>query len=295
MSWFRVDLEVSADDADAVTDRLQELGAVSMTIRGAGQDGDLVVEPAPGETPLWRRNRVLALFPLDTDLTRLRRALGVCLDTDTLASLDIGFVDEENWLQAWRAHAVEHLFGGRLWVAPRDAVLPVGATVLRLDPGLAFGTGGQPTTRLCLEWLARWPLEGLRVMDYGCGSGILAIAACLLGAREVYAIDHDPQALLATRENAAYNGVGETHLAVLGPDELAEPIECDVVVANILANPLVELAPRLVAMTRRGGKLILSGLLPEQAADVMAAYQDVTFDASVRDGTWIRLVGTRNL
>jgi len=293
MSWFRVILEVPADDVDTITDRLQELGAVSVAIGATGQDDDLVVEPAPGATPLWRHNRLQALFPLDTDLTQLNDQLRICLDTDALASFDVGFVDEEDWLHAWRAHAVQHLFGGRLWIVPKDAQVPADATVLRLEPGLAFGTGGHPTTRLCLEWLAGWPLEGLRIMDYGCGSGILSIAACLLGAREAYAIDHDPQALLATRENASYNGVGDAQLKVLGPDELTGQMEFDVVLANILANPLIELAPELVAMTRPGGKLILSGLLAEQARRVIAAYPDVTFEASVREGTWIRLVGTR--
>ena len=256
MSWFKVVLEISTDDADTVTDRLEQLGAVSVTISSTGKDNDLVVEPAPGKTPLWRHNHLQALFPLDMDLTRLTSSLENFLDSNAMASIDVGFVDDEDCLQTWRAHAVQHLFGGRLWIAPKDAELPADATVLRLEPGLAFGTGGHPTTRLCLEWLTRWPLEGLRVLDYGCGSGILAIAACLLGAREVVAIDHDPQALLATRDNATYNGVGDDRLAVFGPDELRQPDECDVVLANILANPLIELAPKLAALTRPGGKLI---------------------------------------
>ena len=293
MSWFSVVLDVSADDADVVVDRLQELGAVSVTISGAGQGGDLVIEPAPGETPLWRRNHLQALFPLDADLTRLSNALGRCVDADAMASLDVGFVDDDDWLQVWRSHAVQHLFGGRLWVAPKDAEVAEGSIVLRLEPGLAFGTGGHETTRLCLEWLAGWPLEGLTIMDYGCGSGILSIAACLLGAREAYGIDHDPQALLATRENATYNGVSDSRLSVLAPDELKEPFECDVVLANILANPLIELADKLVAMLRPGGKLVLSGLLADQVRSVMAAYPDIRFDESVQEGAWIRLVGTR--
>ncbi|MCZ6641670.1 MAG: 50S ribosomal protein L11 methyltransferase [Gammaproteobacteria bacterium] len=293
MSWISVALDVSAAEAQTAADRLQELGAASVTISGSGQDDDLVVEPAPGETPLWRRNHLQALFPLDTDLTQLRDALKTCLDTDTMASLDVGFINDDDWVQAWRSHAVQHLFGGRLWIAPKDAEMPDDVTVLRLEPGLAFGTGGHETTRLCLEWLTGWQLEGLTIMDYGCGSGILSIAACLLGARVAYAIDHDPQALRATRENATYNGVSETRLLVLDAEALEVPLECDVVLANILANPLIELAGKLVSMTRPGGKLVLSGLLAEQARSVIAAYPDVTFDESVQEGVWIRLVGTR--
>ena len=293
MSWFRVSLEVAADDVDGVTDLLGELGAVSVTVRSVGEDEDLVVEPPPGQMPLWRRNRLLALFPLESNLTKLSRSLDDRLDAHSRASLDVGFVDDEDWLQAWRAHAVQHLFGDRLWVAPKDAHIPAGAIVLRLEPGLAFGTGGHPTTHLCLEWLAGQQVEGLQIMDYGCGSGILCIAACVLGAGRAYAFDHDPQALLATRDNATYNGIGAEQLTVQGPEEPSEQVECDVVLANILANPLIELAPRLTAMIRPGGKLVLSGLLVEQAGSVMAAYPDVTFEEPVRKETWIRLVGTK--
>jgi ribosomal protein L11 methyltransferase len=214
---------------------------------------------------------------------------------------DVEIVDDADWHERWRVHAVRQLFGGRLWVLPRDEPVPdspgvpAQGPVLRLDPGLAFGSGAHPTTRLCLQGLAALELAGLRVLDFGCGSGILALAACLLGAREVVAIDHDPQALAATRDNAAFNGIDAGRLLVGDLDALGaqgwdrEPF--DVIVANILANPLVDLAPRLTTLLRPGGTLMLSGLLAGQEAPIRAAYPRVEFAAAVADQEWIRLDG----
>jgi len=208
---------------------------------------------------------------------------------------------------------VEACFGQRLWVASRDAKLNAALpnqAVLRLDPGLAFGTGAHPTTRLCLEWLARSPLRDQRVLDFGCGSGILAIAAALLGARPVVAVDHDPQAIIATMENAAYNQVMD-HLQALSPEAAPANQEFDLVLANILANPLVALAPRLSAQTRSGGTLVLAGLLRDQVTIVEDAYPDFEFlrsehsnsdDSAAKNDAasaervsedWVRLVGRK--
>lgn len=291
--WLQLSIEVVAPQAEGFCDRLDELGAVAVTFSGAGADE--VLEPSPGEQPLWERVRLEALFDTEVDLGSVRRQL----EADGARLLDIEIVEDSDWQERWRAYAVRQLFAGRLWVLPRDEPVPDGASgipVLRLDPGLAFGSGSHPTTRLCLERLAALPLVGKRVLDFGCGSGILALAACLLGAREVVAIDHDPQALAATRENAEFNAVADSVLRVGDTAALYadghDRAPFDVVVANILANPLVELAPLLGGLVAPGGLLLLSGLLAEQEQLIRDAYPGVHFDPAARDEDWIRLDGT---
>ena len=295
MSWLQLDLDVVAAQADDIGDLLLDLGAVSVTV-SPGSPGlqDAVLEPAPGTTPMWPTSRLSALLPLNADVAAVRATLAA-LDLDPIAdpNLQVSFVDDADWLNRWRDHAVEHCFAGRLWVIPRDAELPDGLS-LKLDPGLAFGTGGHPTTRLCLEWLAARDVTGLRVLDFGCGSGILALAACVLGAEQVVAVDHDPQALLATRENAAYNQVTDAQLVVQEPGDLSVGAGFDVVVANILANPLLELAPEFMRLLRPGGMLVLSGLLVDQADQTVAGYPEVRFDAPVQEGEWLRLSGIKH-
>jgi ribosomal protein L11 methyltransferase len=309
VSWLKLDLDVAAADAERVSDLLLELGAVSVTMSAASQDS--VIEPAPGATPLWRRNQLSALLPLDADLAAVREGLlahlgahlgaqgGAQGDAHPDARIEVGFVEDDDWLARWRDHAIEHCFADRLWVVPRDAT-PPSLPALRLDPGLAFGTGGHPTTRLCLEWLAAQRLDGLRVLDFGCGSGILALAACVLGAGQVVAVDHDPQALLATRENAAYNQISGGQLIVQEPAELAGDGNFDVVVANILVNPLLELASLITALLRPGAMLVLSGLLANQAEQIRAGYPGVRFDGEElgeelgeENGDWLRLSGVK--
>ncbi|MEZ5560700.1 MAG: 50S ribosomal protein L11 methyltransferase [Pseudomonadales bacterium] len=291
MAWLRVSVAVDGADGDRVSDLLQALGALSVTADAAGADE--LLEPAPGTTPLWRTVRLQALFDVERplgDITEALRAAGHAL-------ADVDFVDDADWMDSWRAHAVRRAFAGRLWLLPRDEPLPEaaqGGVVLRLDPGLAFGSGSHETTRLCLEWLAAVDLAGARLLDFGCGSGILAVAACLLGAARVVAVDHDPQALVATRDNAAYNSIEASRLEVLTAAELPEPATpFDVVIANILANPLIELAPRLTALVRPGGRLVLSGLLATQADAIRASYPQIRFEPVVQDGDWIRMDGVR--
>jgi ribosomal protein L11 methyltransferase len=288
VSWLKLDLDVAAADAEAVGDLLLALGAVSVSV--SASSADAVVEPAPGATPLWRRNRLSALLPLDADVAAVRNSLAEHVPD---ARFEVGFVGEDEKLEGWREYAVERCFGGRLWVLPRDARARSGPT-LRLDPGLAFGTGRHPTTRLCLEWLASRDLGGARLLDFGCGSGILALAACALGAGEVVAVDHDPQALLATRENAAYNHVTSEQLIVQEPTEIAVGGGFDVIVANILANPLLELAAEFVALLRPGASLVLSGILADQTDQVVDGYPGIRFDAPVQDGDWLRLSGVKH-
>jgi ribosomal protein L11 methyltransferase len=305
MAWFRLRFQVSQSQTDAAEALLERLEAVSVTLTDAGADP--ILEPDPGSTPRWDQCWVEALFALPADFEQIRAQV---LNAELgLRDLQADFLEDSDWINHWRQFAVEFCFAGRLWIVPKDAPLPAGAqdaVVLRLDPGLAFGSGSHPTTRLCLDWLARQSLQGQSMLDFGCGSGVLAIAGSLLGASRVVAIDHDPQALLATRENAAYNGVAETSLAVgtaaILPaetgDDSANESAFDLVVANILAAPLIELAPRIVRLLKPGARLVLSGLLLEQAALVSAAYPELKFAAPAieedqQGASWVRLEGRR--
>ncbi|NIP16425.1 MAG: 50S ribosomal protein L11 methyltransferase [Pseudomonadales bacterium] len=284
MTWLKLELNVDIDAADELSDRLLGLGAVSVSL--APFSDELLYEPAPGETPLWRRSRLSALFAAESDLEEARRVLAAHGDVEE------GFVEDQDWVDAWRSSAVAQCFGGRLWVVPRDAE-PRDGVILRLDPGLAFGTGAHPTTRLCLEWLASHDLTGQRLVDYGCGSGILGIAGALLGAAEVLAVDHDAQALLATRENARANGVEPGRLRVVSPEQVPDQDDYDVLVANILANPLMDLASRFTDLIRPGGMIVLSGLLAGQASDVVAGYPAFRFADPQADGDWVLLMGRK--
>lgn len=297
MPWLQLSVAVSRDGVEAVSQCLEDHGSQAVTLSAGGED--VLLEPDPGAQPLWDQVRLQALLPADADLRLLRSAL-LPLGARVL---DADFVAADDWQARWRAHAVRACFGGRLWLVPRDEPFEAPATeagadavVLRLDPGLAFGSGSHPTTRLCLAGLATMDLRGARVLDFGCGSGVLAVAACLLGARRVVAVDHDPQALFATRDNASYNSVEAAQLEVMDPETLrsgSDPMAFDVVVANILANPLVALAAQLTALTASGGRLILSGLLDGQEQMIRDAYPGIEFDAPVGEAEWIRLDGSR--
>lgn len=297
MSWFRLRFQVSASHSDAAEALLETLDAVSITLTDAASAP--ILEPDPGTTPVWEQCRVEALFALPADFEYIHRQIrGADL---VLQDLQADFLEDSDWVNHWRQYAVEFCFADRLWIAPKDAKLPdtaAASLVLRLDPGMAFGSGSHPTTRLCLEWLAGESLQGQRVLDFGCGSGVLAIAAALLGAARVVAVDHDPQALLATRENAAYNGVAQSVLAVGSAGLLQHEAPFDLIVANILAAPLIELAEQLYSSLKPGGRLVLSGLLLEQAQSVAAAYPQLVFaqpqvEADQQGANWVRLVGRR--
>jgi ribosomal protein L11 methyltransferase len=286
VAWLSVRLTVPAARIELLSDALLELGAESVALLDAADTP--VFEPAPGET----RADVDALFELDADLTAIRARLDAEFPLE-VDSLDVRFVEDADWSRTWRDHAPVRRFGERLWVAPRDAMVFAGdGVVLRLDPGLAFGTGGHATTALCLEWLATHRIDGWSVVDYGTGSGVLAIAALLLGADRVVAIDHDPQALVATRASATYNGVAAHRLTVSAPDELSTTPH-DLVLANILAGPLTTLAPTLMRWLKPGGRFVMSGLLTHQVDMVLAHYPDIRFESpQVRD-SWAMVEGTK--
>lgn len=290
MSWLQVSLAADAARAEAVSAVLESLGALAVTTAPCGTGP--VLEPAPGALPLADRNRITGLFEGAADGAALCAALSRALG-DAVGEPVVSVLEDADWEQAWRQRAVAREFGTGFWVLPGDAPEPAGArAVLRLEPGLAFGTGGHPTTALCLDWLAGQDLAGRTVIDYGCGSGILAIAAALLGARAVHAVDHDPQALAATRDNAARNGVASC-VRVAHASQLAD-VEADVLVANILANALHDLAPRFTALVRAGGELALSGILDEQAQALAQRYHDAfALVMPRRDRDWLLLCGRR--
>lgn len=250
-----------------------------------------VLEPAPGETPLWENTVVLGLFKDDADLAPVIASLKELLPDGSSAQFQHELIEDQDWVRVWLKDCPPLKFGERLWVVPHEKLNEVtdpAAIVIKLDPGLAFGTGTHPTTALCLEWLAGQNLQGQQVLDYGCGSGILAIGALKLGAASALGVDLDPQALTASRQNAHDNGV-DGQLRTMLPEEFV-PFPAGVLVANILANPLIQLAPLLASSIQRGGRLALAGLLERQAEDVRAAYAPwFDFDDDVvRDG-WTRI------
>jgi ribosomal protein L11 methyltransferase len=289
MPFLQLTLDIGRSAPEPCEDALFDLGALAVTLEDAADDP--VLEPAPGQTPLWPTVRLKALFPEDADRAWLAESLARRVPSRPEVQFEL--VVDRAWEREWLKDFRPMRFGRRLWVCPGG--MPADdpdAIRIELDPGLAFGTGTHPTTALCLEWLDGHDVAGRQVVDYGCGSGILAIAAARLGAATVHAMDIDPQALIATHDNAVRNGVRER--ITLAAEPGLEPGGADVLLANILAGPLVELAPRFAQAVRPGGALALSGLLADQAAAVTAAYRP-WFDiatAATRDG-WVLLAGRR--
>lgn len=291
MPWLQVELRVREAHVQAAEAALEGAGALAVTLRDAGDRP--VLEPGPGETPLWPDVIVSGLFPGNLKPAELERAVQAGWTLASAADIQVEWLEDRPWEREWERSFRPMRFGRRLRVIPPGTPRGRRADVdVRLSPGLAFGTGTHPTTALCLEWLDGLDLDGAVVVDYGCGSGILAVAAACLGARSVIATDNDPQALIATRENATANLVADRIRAV-PPEDLGE-VSADVVVANILANPLIELAPKLGNVTKSGGRLALSGILSDQVPAVAAAYASAfAVAAPAFKEDWARLEGTR--
>jgi ribosomal protein L11 methyltransferase len=290
MAWLQIVVQTSGDQVDTVSEAFNSMGALSVTVLDAGDEP--LLEPAPGETPLWSSVRLVALFSVDNDVALLRSALQTLLP-GLSADIQIEILEDQDWSNTWRDSFSAMRFGEHLWVCPvGEMPQQSDAVVVHLDPGMAFGTGTHATTAMCLRWLDAHLPTDQRVIDYGCGSGILAIAALKLSAAHVSAVDIDPQALLATQENARRNGCGEA-IKVLHPDEL-EAGKADLLIANILANPLIELAEDFSLRVKQGGQVVLTGILSEQAGSVQAAYQPAfDFAPPVGDEEWVLLAGTR--
>lgn len=291
MPWLQLILETDAEHAPALSDLLSEAGAAAVTLQDSADQP--LYEPPPGATPLWQATRVIGLFPAEEDTDALIAALTAAWAPQPLPALRVEQLEDRDWTREWMDKYKPMRFGTRLWIVPSWTTAPEPSAVnILLDPGLAFGTGTHPTTRLCLEWLDAHPQDDSQVIDYGCGSGILAIAALKLGAQHLWAVDNDPQALIATRDNAERNAVSERITTAL-PEQF-QPLLADLLIANILAGPLIELAPHFATLVKPGGDIVLSGILPEQAADVLAAYRPgFEMNAPVEHEGWVRLSGTR--
>lgn len=290
-SWTEIRLEASPGAGERLAEILESTGALSVTFEDAADDP--VLEPLPGEAPLWPHTAVVGLFESGADTGAVLEAVRQALGLASAPPARIRRLEARAWEEAWRQEFHPMRFGERLWVCPRDAIVPEGAVAVRMEPGLAFGTGTHPTTALCLEWLdAGGCPPGGRMIDYGCGSGILAIAAALLGAGAVQAVDIDPQALQSTRDNADANGVGVV-IEVTAPAALTPGADC--LVANILSGPLVQLAGRFAELVARGGLLAVSGILAAQAPEVARALEAAGFvveGEANRDG-WVRIDARR--
>jgi len=291
MPWQKLTLHLPSFSIEPLSDLLNEMGAVAITLEA--NTTEEIFEPPLNETPLWHQTTLNALFEVEIDLHGLLPILEEALHPEKLL-YQITQVADQDWQKLCQDTFQPVCFGARLWVYPSwHQPVDDDKPRLLLDPGLAFGTGSHPTTALCLEWLAHELKGGECVIDYGCGSGILALAALKLGACKVWAVDNDPQALEATLENAKRNQLNAPEIETVLPETLPS-IQADVLVANILANPLVDLAPHFASLVSLGGKIALSGILAEQAERVVAAYLPwFRFNAPTRSEQWVRLDGER--
>ena len=291
MPWHQFSVITDENTAPKLADYFSNLGAVSVTYMDA--EDEPVYEPGIGETKIWSNTQVIALFDLDAEPELIKNLVFQQFKNDGLLDWQHEAVADQEWERAWMEYYKPMKFAEKLWVCPTDQEQSEPGTVcLTLDPGLAFGTGTHPTTALCLEWLASHDLTGKTVIDYGCGSGILAVAAILLGAKVAYAVDIDPQAITATQSNALKNKVQDKIKCYL-PEQF-DPFQADIVLANILAKPLMDMSEPICALLVSGGQLVLSGILHEQAESVISAYQQsILFDPLVQKEDWIRLDGVR--
>lgn len=290
MPWLQLIIPTNDTEADQLSDALMDQGAVSVTLQDM-QDQP-VLEPELGTTPMWSQTRVVGLFDANEDLKAVIKNVEQQL-RKKIPDWKGEQLEDKDWVRAWMDNFKPMQFGEKLWVVPStfEPPQPEAANIL-LDPGLAFGTGTHPTTSMCLEWLDANPPTEKVIIDFGCGSGILAIGALLLGAKHAEAIDLDPQALIATRDNAEKNNVADKIKTYLPKDFPKQTTS--LLLANILASPLIELAPYFAELTAPQGKIVLSGILAEQAEQVLAAYQN-NFEIQIwkQHEDWVCLAGTR--
>lgn len=288
MAWHQLSVVTDEYTAPELSDFFSDLGAVSVTYSDA--EDEPVYEPVIDQTQIWSNTKVTALFELDADPDVLQTLVFNEFIGRPLRQWQNELIQDQAWERAWMDHFHPMQFGGKFWVCPSgQEVTETGQICMTLDPGLAFGTGTHPTTALCLEWLASHDLQNRVLIDYGCGSGILAVAGLLLGAKHAHGVDIDPQALTATQYNAEKNRVLERIDYCLPENLTVSP--ADIVVANILAKPLIDLSLSISGLVAPGGYLILSGILNEQAQSVSDAYKALGFklDDPVSQHDWCRL------
>ncbi|BFM49028.1 50S ribosomal protein L11 methyltransferase [Marinomonas sp. THO17] len=294
MPWLQIRIHTTPDHVSAFEDTLLECGAMVVTFEDIHDDP--IYEPELNTTPMWKNTKVTGLFEAEAKVDEIRPVVehkALAIGEEDI-DLKIEILEDKDWEREWMDNYHPIQFGERLWVCPswRDVPDP-SAVNLMLDPGLAFGTGTHPTTALCLKWLDSIDCQDKTIIDYGCGSGILGIAALLLGANKMVGIDIDPQAVEATQENASRNQIDPSRLEVKLPPYETD-LQADIVVANILAGPLAQLAPTIAALVKPGGQLALSGILANQAQEVIYAYQDWFSIENVTEcDEWVRIVGTK--
>lgn len=297
MKWLQIHITVEQAQVDFTETLLSSLGAVSVTLDDA-ENQDLL-EPLPGETPLWNKVIVTGIYAQeegeDIDVTALETFILTQLPTEPMRS---EFLEDQVWERSWMDYYEPIQIGEKYWIVPEWIEPPEADAVnIKLDPGLAFGTGNHASTFLCLQWLGKTDVKDKVVIDYGCGSGILGVAALLLGAKKVYATDIDPQAVLATKQNAELNGVLE-NLYVGLPEEFNAEFknqQADILVANILAGPLMSLAKEFSTLIKSEGEFALAGVIEEQVTDVSSIYSEFfdIVEVEKREETWCRISGSR--
>lgn len=294
MPWIQIKLNATDKNAEQIGDMLMEqTGALSITFLDAKDTP--VFEPLPGETRLWGETDILALYDAEADTNWIIEQAKASKLLEADFAYKVEQIEDKDWEREWMDNFHPMKFGERLWICPswRDIPEPDAVNVM-LDPGLAFGTGTHPTTSLCLEWLEGLDLEGKTVVDFGCGSGILAIAAIKLGAAKVIGIDIDPQAIIASEANAERNGVKD-QLELFLPQDQPENLVADVVVANILAGPLRDLSSVIKGLVKEGGELAMSGVLDTQAEDVANYYRDQFDIEPIKElQEWCRVSGKKH-
>ncbi|MBV56480.1 MAG: 50S ribosomal protein L11 methyltransferase [Gammaproteobacteria bacterium] len=292
MPWQQLKIQLHSDQIHALEPRLLANAAISISYLDA--ENQAIFQLEPGSTPLWDNSYLLCLFDETADLEALLKWLKQHPAVINKRLLQVEVLADQDWERSWMQDFKAMQFGNRLWIYPSWQSPPDSDSInIMLDPGLAFGSGSHATTSMCLQWLAQAPLEGSEVIDYGCGSGVLAIAAALLGANRVYGVDNDPQAIVATLDNSHRNNIDDAVLTACLPEALP-PLQVDILVANILAEPLLQLAEKFSILLKPGGKIVLSGLLPEQADTILNTYDRwFAMDTPVLEREWVRLSGTR--
>ena len=292
MPWQQLKIQLHSDQIHALEPRLLANAAISISYLDA--ENQAIFQLEPGSTPLWDNSYLLCLFDETADLEALLKWLKQHPAVINKRLLQVEVLADQDWERSWMQDFKAMQFGNRLWICPSWQSPPDSDSInIMLDPGLAFGSGSHATTSMCLQWLAQAPLEGSEVIDYGCGSGVLAIAAALLGANRVYGVDNDPQAIVATLDNSHRNNIDDAVLTACLPEALP-PLQVDILVANILAEPLLQLAEKFSILLKPGGKIVLSGLLPEQADTMLNTYDRwFAMDTPVLEREWVRLSGTR--